>query len=76
MQCPNGCDTPMRQERGERFVRGRSGEPLLIANLLTNVCPECGQESMPLESARTVERALQGMMTPTGRFTTLVYEMA
>jgi hypothetical protein len=66
----------MRQERGERFVRGRSGEPLLIANLLMNVCPECGQESMPLESARTVERALQGMMTPTGRFTTLVYEMA
>ena len=76
MQCPNGCETPMKQERRERFVRGRSGEPLLLANLLMNVCPECGQESMPLESARTVEAALQGEMAPTGRFQTLLYEVA
>jgi len=49
---------------------------MLLTNLLMNVCVDCGQESMPLESARTVEAALQGKMTPTGRFTTLLYEVA
>ncbi len=47
MQCPNGCPSPM-EERKEEKIFNRKGEPIVISDLIMYVCPECGQESMPL----------------------------
>ena len=76
MQCPNGCSRPMRQIAGERLLHDGNRDPIIVANLTMDVCPDCGQESMPLESARIVERALKGEMAPTGQFTAPMFEVA
>lgn len=76
MQCPNGCGETMQQVRVEQLVHDNDGQPLVVVNLLMNVCPECGQESMPLESTRVVEGALRGEMPSTRKFVAPVYEMA
>ncbi|MBI3922442.1 MAG: hypothetical protein HY318_13555 [Armatimonadetes bacterium] len=66
----------MKQLRVERLVHDGEGQPLVMVNLLMNVCWECGQESMPLESARAVEGALRGEMASTRQFVAPMYEMA
>ena len=66
----------MRRTHCERLVHDRNGQPIVMANLVMNVCSECGQESMPLDSARIVEGAIQGEMAPTGRFSAPMYEVA
>jgi len=68
MQCPNGCAAPMVRTSGERLFHDREGRALVVTNLALNVCPDCGQESMPLESARTVERTLQDGTSPAGLY--------
>jgi len=66
----------MRRMAEERLLHSGEGDPIIVSNLVMNVCPDCGQESMPLESARTVERALRGEMAPTGQFTAPLFEVA
>ena len=73
MQCPNGCRTPM-EVRNEEKIFHRNGEPLVISDLTMYVCPNCGQESMPLSSARIVEEILNGKIKPSGKFTAELYE--
>ena len=75
MQCPNGCSSPMRRIAEERLLHNGEGDPIVVRNLVMNVCPEWGQESMPLDSAKIVERALRGEMAPTGQFTAPVFEV-
>ena len=75
MQCPNGCLSPM-EERKEDRVFHRNGEPVVISNLTMYVCPDCGQESMPLSSARIVEDVLNGRIKPSGKFTAELYEVS
>ena len=75
MQCPNGCPSPM-EERKEEKIFHRKGEPIVISDLIMYVCPECGQESMPLSSARIVEDILNGRVKPSGRFTAKLYEIS
>ncbi len=59
MQCPNGCLIPMDEEKKDKIFY-RDGEPIIISGLIIYVCSECGQESMPLSSARVVEDILKG----------------
>ena len=73
MQCPNGCSTKM-DERKEEKIFYRNGDPIVISNLTMNICPTCGQESMPLSSARIVEDVLNGKHEPSGKFTADLYE--
>ena len=75
MTCLNGCAVPMKQMKVERIFR-RNGEPIVIRDLAMNVCPECGQESMPLKSARMVEDILNGKIKPIGQFTAVMYRAA
>lgn len=74
MQCPNGCASPMEPRREEKIVY-RYRDPVVISNLLMYVCPTCGQETMPLASARLVEEILNGKRKPTGTFTAELYEI-
>jgi len=38
------------------------------------MCPQCGQESMPLSSAKMVEDILNEKVKPSGKFTAELYE--
>lgn len=75
MQCPNGCLYPM-EERKEEKIFHRNGESIVVSGLIMYVCPDCGQESMPLSSARIVEGILNGRVKPSGRFTAELYEIS
>ena len=68
MDCPNGCAVSMKQIKVERIFYRKNGEPLVIRDLTMNICSECGQESMPLKSARMVEDILNGKIKPIGQF--------
>ena len=74
MQCPNGCLSPMEERKEERIFY-RNGDPVVISDLTMYVCPDCGQGSMPLSSARIVEDVLNGRVKPSGRFTAELYEI-
>ena len=74
MQCPNGCLSPMEERKAEKIFH-RDGEPLVVSDLTMYVCPDCGQESMPLASARLVEDILNGIVKPSGKFTAELYEV-
>ena len=75
MQCPNGCPISMEEQKIEKIFH-RNGEPIVISDLATYICPNCGQESMPLQSARIVENILNGKAKPSGRFTAELYEVS
>jgi len=75
MQYPNGCSSSMEERKVERIFY-RNGEPIVIADLVMCVCPNCGQESMPLSSARIVENILNGKAKPSGKFTAELYEVS
>ncbi len=75
MQCPNGCQSSMEARKMEK-VFYRNGKPIVISDLLMNVCPDCGQESMPLSTARIVENILNGKAKPSGKFTAELYEVS
>lgn len=73
MQCPNGCTTSMESKKEERIFH-RARHPVVISDLTIHVCPQCGQESMPLSSAKMVENILNGKVKPSGKFTAELYE--
>ncbi len=75
MECPNGCLSSMEERKREKLFH-RNGEPIVISDLTMYVCPDCGQESMPLSSARIVEDILKGIVKPSGRFTAELYEIS
>ena len=75
MQCPNGCRSSMEARKMEK-VFYRNGKPIVISDLLMNVCPDCGQESMPLSTAKIVEDILNGKAKPSGKFTAELYEVS
>lgn len=75
MQCPNGCPSLMEEKKEEKIFY-RNGEPVVISDLTIHVCPNCGQESMPLSSARIVEDILNGKVKPSGKFTAELYEIS
>ncbi len=74
MQCPNGCLAAMVEDRVEKIFH-RNHEPIVISDLRMFVCAECGQESMPLETARNVEDILNGRKTPSGKFTAELFKV-
>lgn len=74
MQCPNGCSSSMVEEKRERLLH-RNGEPIVVSDLTMYVCRECGQESMPLSSARIVEDVLNGVIKPSGEFVASWFEV-
>ncbi len=73
--CPNGCSVEMKSVYVERIFY-RQGAPIVIRDLLMNICPECGCESMPLSSARTVEKVLSGLVEPAGHFSAPLFRPA
>ncbi len=73
MECPNGCPVPMKTARVER-IYDRAGKPVVIRGLEVYVCPECGFESLPLRSARLVEKVLNGYLEPTGLFSAPLFQ--
>lgn len=75
MQCPNGCASPM-EERKKGKIFYRNEEPVVISDLTMYVCPNCGQESMPLSSARIVEDILNGKVKSSGKFTAKLYRIS
>ena len=58
----------------EEKIFYRNGKPIVISELTIHICPNCGQESMPLSSARIVEDVLNGKHEPSGKFTADLYE--
>lgn len=72
MQCPNGCSAAMQTKRVKRIF-DRNRKPIVVDKLTLHVCPECGQESMPLKSARAVEKILKGRVAPVGQFSARLY---
>jgi YgiT-type zinc finger domain-containing protein len=64
------------EERKEEKIFHRNGEPIVISDLIMYVCPDCGQESMPLSSARIVEDILNGKVKPSGKFIAELYEIS
>ena len=75
MQCPNGCSSSM-EEIEQKKIFYRNVKAIVISDLIMNVCPECGCESMPLSSARIVEEILNGKVEPSGEFTAELYEIS
>ena len=73
MECPNGCSVSMKTVRVDRILY-RAGEPVVIRGLKMHICPECGCETMPLKSARIVERVLGGQMEPVGQFAAPLFQ--
>ena len=73
MECPNGCSKPMETAFVERIYY-RAGKPMVIRGLEVYVCPECGCESLPLRSARLVEKVLAGHVEPTGLFSAPLFQ--
>jgi len=57
-------------------IFSKDGEPIVIRNITMNVCLECGQETMPLKSARIVEDILNGKIKPAGQFIAMMYQAA
>lgn len=74
VQCPNGCSVPL-EERKEEKIFHRNGEPVVVSELTMYVCPNCGQESLPVPSARVVEDILNGKVKPSGEFTAELYQI-
>ena len=72
MQCPNGCTTSMKSKKEERIFH-RHSQPVVISDLTIYMCPQCGQESMPLSSAKMVEDILNEKVKPSGKFTAELY---
>ena len=75
MQCPNGCPFPMEEKKEEKIFH-RNGEPIVISDLVIYICPDCGQESTPLSSARIIEDVLNGKVKPSGKFSAALYEVS
>ena len=75
MQCPNDCSTPMEKIKQDKIFY-RNGEPIVITDLTMYICPNCGQESMPLASARVVEDVLNGKVKQSGKFVAEKFEMS
>jgi hypothetical protein len=75
MECPNGCSMQMEVAWVERIYY-RAGKPIVIRGLEVYVCPECGCESLPLRSARLVEKVLTGHMEPAGLFSAPLFQPA
>jgi len=57
-----------------RFYRVE--EPVVIRDLEMYICPECGCEAMPLQSARIVENVLNGTIEPAGQFSAPLFQAA
>ncbi|OIP42886.1 hypothetical protein AUJ95_01260 [Candidatus Desantisbacteria bacterium CG2_30_40_21] len=76
MQCPNGCLFPMEERKEEKVFHRNGGEPVIVSGLIIYVCSNCGQESMPLSSARIVENILTERLKPSGKFTAELYEVS
>jgi len=64
------------EERKEEKIFHRGSEPIVISDLTMYVCPDCGQESMPLSSTRIVENILNGKVKSSGKFTAALYEVS
>ena len=62
------------EERKEEKIFHRNGESIVISDLIMCVCPDCGQESMLLSSARFAEDVLNKRVKPSGRFIAELYE--
>jgi len=73
IECPNGCLTSMKTAKVERIYY-RAGKPVVIRGLEVYACPECGCESLPLRSARLVEKVLNGYVEPTGLFSAPLFQ--
>jgi YgiT-type zinc finger domain-containing protein len=64
------------EERKEEKLFHRNSKSVVISDLTMYVCPDCGQESMPLSSARIVEDVLNGRIKPSGKFIAELYEIS
>ena len=65
---------PMEEIKEDKIFY-RNGDPIVITDLTMYMCPNCGQESMPLSSARLVEDVLNGKIKSAGKFVAEKYEL-
>ena len=75
MSCPNGCKTDM-DEIKKNHLYFKNNKPILVKDLLTKICPECGQEALPLNSMRIIDDIIHGKCKSIGKVQTLVYQVA
>ena len=75
MLCPNGCELPMEEKKVEKLFH-RNSEPVIISELTIYICKECGQEAIPLRTARIIEDVLNEKVNPSGKFTAELYEVS
>ena len=59
MKCPNGCKTEMKMKAVDKlyYIDNR---PIIIKDLSVKMCEECGQETVPIQSVRSIENILAG----------------
>jgi len=55
-------------------ISDRCDQLLVIRDLEVYICPECGCESLPLRSARLVEKVLSGRVEPVGLFSAPLFQ--
>jgi YgiT-type zinc finger domain-containing protein len=62
------------EEIKEDKIFYRNGESIVVTDLTMYVCSNCGQESMPLSSARLVEDVLNEKVKSAGKFLAEKYQ--
>ena len=75
MACPNGCKVDMVEKRVERLFH-KNESPIIVKNLAIKVCPECGQEAIPLSSMRIIDDILKGKIKSTGTLQAPIFQAA
>jgi len=61
MNCPNACNVEMESKKVEKLYH-KDGKRFIIKDLIILICPECGEEAIPLSSMKIVDSIIQGKM--------------
>jgi hypothetical protein len=75
-RCLGEIEDGKRAKAKLKRIFDKKRKPIVVDNLTLHVCPECGQESMPLKTARAVEKILKGSAAPIGQFSAQLYSAA
>ncbi len=72
--CPNACPVKMEERRVERLYH-KDNKRIIIKGLVIMVCPECGQEVIPLSSMKRIDVIIKGKVPVNEIVETPIYEM-
>lgn len=73
MNCPNACQVEMESKKVEKLYH-KDGERFIVKDLMILVCPECGQEAIPLSSMKIIDSIIQGKVEASEVVEALIYK--